>query len=74
MQLSTLQPFLIDFGQCWFREDCEDDDDFAYFANPTDSQGAIGVVMAGKVKGLSGVKLDIRYEPMECNYNSDKDG
>ena len=71
VQRTTLQPFLIDFGQCNFREDYGSDDEFAYWVNSTDSQGAIGVVMAQKLKKSQGVKLSIRYEVMESNFDPD---
>lgn len=68
---STLQPYLIDFAQCAFWEDYESDDQFAYYANSTDNQGAIGAVMPRKLKRENGVELKIQYEELECNFNPD---
>lgn len=69
VQRSNLQPFLIDFGHCSFREDYGSDGEFAYWANATDNQGAIGAVMAQKLKKDRGVELSVRYEEMECDFD-----
>lgn len=72
VELSTLQPYLVDFAQCTFRDHYKNEDEFAYYANSTDNQGAIGAVMARKLKKEKGVVLKMRYKKMACNFDPDE--
>ncbi|PGG99560.1 hypothetical protein AJ79_08497 [Helicocarpus griseus UAMH5409] len=45
---------MIDFAQCVFRKEGQDDNDWGYWKAWQDEEGAMGVVMEGKLRKLGG--------------------
>ncbi|KAK2777462.1 hypothetical protein FQN53_002235 [Emmonsiellopsis sp. PD_33] len=48
------KPVMIDFAQCVFRKEGQDDNDWRFWKAIVDEEGAIGVVMHGKARRLGG--------------------
>ena len=53
--------FVIDFGQCRFREDYESDAEWMHEKSVQDEEGAVGWVMARRLGGMFEYKPSYRY-------------
>lgn len=57
----TAEVFVIDFGQCRFREDYESDAEWEHEKSVQDEEGAVGYVMARRLGGKIEYKPSDRY-------------
>lgn len=68
----NFETFMVDFGKCSFLKDAKDLDEFRSWQAHIDEEGAIGVIMAKKLKGGYKFEFSPRWLKLAYDFNREE--